>query len=88
MKKNYIASDSAVIAAIMAISLLISGIFTAVSSEKHIEESLVRLHILANSDSELDQQLKLRVRDAVLASSDELFEPYSSSVKCKSKCNP
>lgn len=79
MKKNYIASDSAVIAAIMAISLLISGIFTAVSSEKHIEESLVRLHILANSDSELDQQLKLRVRDAVLASSDELFEPYSSS---------
>ena len=42
MKKNYIASDSAVIAAIMAISLLISGIFTAVSSEKHIEESLVR----------------------------------------------
>ena len=79
MKKNYIASDSVVIAAIMAISLLISGIFTAVSSEKHIEESLVRLHILANSDSELDQQLKLRVRDAVLASSDELFEPYSSS---------
>ena len=79
MKKNYIASNSAVIAAIMAISLLISGIFTAVSSEKHIEESLVRLHILANSDSELDQQLKLRVRDAVLASSDELFEPYSSS---------
>lgn len=79
MKKNYIASDSAVIAAIMAISLLISGIFTEVSSEKHIEESLVRLHILANSDSELDQQLKLRVRDAVLASSDELFEPYSSS---------
>ena len=79
MKKNYIASDSAVIAAIMAISLLISGIFTAVSSEKHIEESLVRLHILANSDSELAQQLKLRVRDAVLASSDELFEPYSSS---------
>ena len=79
MKKNYLASDSAVIAAIMAISLLISGIFTAVSSEKHIEESLVRLHILANSDSELDQQLKLRVRDAVLASSDELFEPYSSS---------
>ena len=79
MKKNYIASNSAVIAAIMAISFLISGIFTAVSSEKHIEESLVRLHILANSDSELDQQLKLRVRDAVLASSDELFEPYSSS---------
>lgn len=79
MKRHCTASDSAVIAAVMAISLLVSGIFAAVSSEKHIENSLVRLHILANSDSETDQQLKLMVRDAVLASSEELFAPYSSS---------
>lgn len=79
MKRHCTASDSAVIAAVMAISLLVSGIFAAVSSERHIENSLVRLHILANSDSETDQQLKLMVRDAVLASSEELFAPYSSS---------
>ena len=31
-----------------------------------VRESVVRLHILANSDSEEDQALKLRVRDAVV----------------------
>ena len=82
-KHSYILSDSLVIAGIMAVSLLVSGIFTAVSAEKHIERSLVRLHILANSDSELDQQLKLKVRDAVLESSEELFTPYSSSAEAE-----
>ncbi len=32
-----------------------------------LSEKLVRLHVVANSDSEEDQALKLRVRDAVLA---------------------
>ncbi len=31
-----------------------------------IEESVVRLHVIANSNSEEDQQLKLKVRDAVI----------------------
>lgn len=31
-----------------------------------VRDSVVRLHILANSDSEADQALKLRVRDAVV----------------------
>ena len=78
-KSKYIPSQSAAIAAAMAFSLFLCGIISAADTEKHIEESLVRLHILANSDSEYDQQLKLKVRDAVLAESDEIFKPYSSS---------
>ena len=35
--------------------------------------SVLRLHILADSDSPRDQELKLLVRDAVLEHSDELF---------------
>ncbi len=31
-----------------------------------LREDVVRLHILANSDSEIDQQIKLKVRDALL----------------------
>lgn len=31
-----------------------------------VRENVLRLHILANSDSEEDQALKLRVRDAIL----------------------
>lgn len=39
-----------------------------------IRERVLRLHILANSDSEEDQQLKLQVRDAVVAASAGLFD--------------
>lgn len=38
-----------------------------------IRGRVLRLHILANSDSVADQALKLRVRDKILASSPELF---------------
>lgn len=46
-------------------SLLISSVkFEAGCSE--LKENILRLHIIANSDSEADQELKLKVRDAIL----------------------
>lgn len=42
----------------------------------NIQNSVVRLHILANSDAECDQQLKLKVRDAIL---DEFSVALNSS---------
>lgn len=38
-----------------------------------LERGVLRLHILANSDSETDQSVKLAVRDAVLAASGEWY---------------
>ena len=38
-----------------------------IHGEEKIYESVVRLHVLANSDSEADQALKLKVRDEILA---------------------
>ena len=38
--------------------------FTA--SAETVKEDVVRLHILANSDSEIDQEVKIKVRDALL----------------------
>lgn len=38
-----------------------------------LRESVLRLHILANSDSEQDQTLKLKVRDELLANSGDIF---------------
>ncbi len=38
-----------------------------------IRDNLVRLHVLANSDSEHDQALKLKVRDALLTYGKTLF---------------
>ncbi len=44
-----------------------------VHGESEIYDSVLRLHVLANSDSEQDQALKLKVRDAVLERSREIF---------------
>ncbi len=62
---------------------LIISLLAAVSlSEKQDELSgkLIRLHIIANSDSEDDQTLKLKVRDAVLdVISEETADTSSKS---------
>ena len=44
-----------------------------VHGEEGIYEQVVRLHVLANSDSEEDQALKYQVRDALLEQAGELF---------------
>ena len=58
------------------ICLLMAAIFLAViptEAESAVYDDTIRLHILANSDSKEDQELKLKVRDAVLREfSDEL----------------
>ncbi len=48
-----------------------------------IRENVLRLHILANSDSEEDQQLKLMVRDSVIAASEEIFADCRSLEEAK-----
>ncbi len=45
-----------------------------IHGEAEVYDSVVRLHVLANSDSEEDQALKLKVRDAVLNEVSEIFE--------------
>ena len=41
---------------------------TLIADRQRLREELIRLHVVANSDSEEDQSLKLRVRDAVVES--------------------
>ncbi len=44
-----------------------------VHGESEIYDNVLRLHVLANSDSEADQALKIKVRDAVLSESEKIF---------------
>ena len=50
---------------IVALLLLVSGLLP-VHGEEEIYDKVVRLHVLANSDSQEDQAVKLAVRDAIL----------------------
>lgn len=43
-----------------------------------LRDGVLRLHIIANSDSEQDQALKLAVRDEILKSSTNIFKNCSS----------
>lgn len=57
------------ILAVVMVSLLITGIAFASYSEdinSGLSQNLLRLHVLANSDSPEDQQLKRDVRDVIL----------------------
>ena len=48
-----------------------------------IRQSVFRLHIIANSDSDSDQALKLKVRDAVIAASEEIFGSAKTEEEAK-----
>ena len=50
----------------------------------NISNDVFRLHILANSDSDYDQSVKLKVRDKVLEYSKSLFESASSKKEAES----
>ena len=52
---------------------------------REIRERVVRLHILANSDSEADQALKLRVRDAVVEAADGLLDGTETMEEAKTE---
>ena len=43
-----------------------------------LADQVIRLHVLANSDSEADQTLKLEVRDEILAAAQRYFTPEAT----------
>lgn len=45
---------------------------------REISDKVFRVHILANSDSEADQELKLRVRDALVNAGEEILKDVDS----------
>lgn len=55
------------LALLCALSLTLSAAVWAQGSIQRIEDGLIRLHVLAVSDDGEEQQIKLRVRDAVLS---------------------
>ena len=50
---------------------------------KALEENLVRLHVVANSDSQEDQDLKLQVRDAVVEQLNQVMGTLDSAQAAK-----
>lgn len=61
----------------LLIGFLVAIIFSITSFAQTCEEvrkDVLRLHVIANSDSREDQQLKLKVRDALLETGKNIFD--------------
>ena len=52
------------------ILMLAANIITNAAEVESLEDKFVRIHVIANSDSEDDQALKLKVRDAILETAE------------------
>ncbi len=66
-------NDKKIILLSLFIGLLVAAGFTTYNTKQYsdnihedLEKNLIRFHVIANSDSQQDQALKLKVRDAVL----------------------
>ena len=70
----------------LAFILIFIGLMP-IHGENEIYDSVLRLHVLANSDSEKDQALKLQVRDAILADSAEILNGCTTRDEAIEKIN-
>ena len=66
----------AALAVILAVTLFVAVLPT--EKEGAIYEDTLRLHILANSDTREDQELKLKIRDKLLKKYSEQLSPLGS----------
>lgn len=62
------------VAIVVTLVLLLVLSYLPIHGEAKVYDTVLRLHVLANSDSEEDQALKLKVRDGVLAVTAPLLE--------------
>lgn len=62
----------------LASLIVITAITPVVSMSENISQKVFRLHILANSDEDYDQELKLKVRDKILSLSHDLYNDCHS----------
>ncbi len=60
------------IAVTFLLVLALFEIYEACKDKKFLQDHIVRLHVVANSDSKTDQDIKLVVKDAVAATVEEI----------------
>lgn len=86
MKKTIIRIEASILVALIICCALN---ITAFSKQcDSIRDKMLRMHVIANSDSEADQALKLKVRDAVLTAGKEIFDGSVTADEAEEKITP
>lgn len=74
MKQGNVRLNAWEIVLLIAVVVCLAYSAAALQSQDQLAEKVVRLHVLANSDSEEDQALKLVVRDVVLTEAEGILK--------------
>lgn len=86
MKKTILRIEASILVAIIICCALN---ITAFSKQcDSIRDKMLRMHVIANSDSDADQALKLKVRDAVLNVGKEIFDGSVTAQEAEEKITP
>lgn len=86
MKKTIIRIEASILVALV---ICCAMNITAFSKQcDNIRDKMLRMHVIANSGSEADQALKLKVRDAVLQEGKEIFDGSVTADQAEEKILP
>ena len=66
MKKQKITLKAVALCLALCLLTLVVCDLVLIGTEGQVYDKLIRLHIIANSDSEADQAVKLKIRDEIL----------------------
>ena len=78
--------ETSILAGLLIVFVLNISSFSAEC--RNIRTKMLRMHVIANSDSNEDQELKLKVRDAVLSEGKEIFDGSVTAEEAKEKILP
>ena len=73
------------IALLIGLAVFLTSGALALRTQDELADKVVRLHVLANSDSEEDQALKLQVRDVVLERATAILEQSADRREAESR---
>lgn len=86
MKKKLLRFEASLLTALIICCCLNITAFSGQCDE--IRSKMLRMHVIANSDSEADQDLKLKVRNAVLEAGKEVFDGSVTAPDAKERIIP
>lgn len=76
--KKFIFNRFTLIIFLLLLFIFISALSYATKVSAHLSDNVFRLHVIANSDSDVDQSLKYKVRDAVIEYMKTICSPNAS----------
>ena len=73
------------LAILMALAVTLLWGAWSLHRQDDLQEKMIRLHVIANSDSDADQTLKLHVRDAVLCRAEDILRRSADMTEARDR---